>query len=110
MTENKMKNCKVCAHLFGAWCYTFIVNPNTLYSFCYTPISNKNTFSEKGQSHNCPFLRCGDKGTDVSEDGNASRDHWFAATHTVAVNMALTKERLIGSGFYDLATAYQNGI
>lgn len=49
--------CEVCAHLFDKPCYTMFVNPNTLYSFCYTPISNKNTFSEKGQSHNCPFLR-----------------------------------------------------
>ena len=29
-------------------------------------------------------------------------------TQTVAVNMAMTKERLISSGFYDLATAYQS--
>ena len=34
--------------------------------------------------------------------GNTRRGHWFA-THTVAVNMAMTKERLINSGFYDLA-------
>ena len=39
--------------------------------------------------------------------GNTRRGHWFA-THTVAVNMAMTKERLINSGFYDLATAYQS--
>ena len=39
--------------------------------------------------------------------GNTRRGHWFA-THTVAVNMAMTKERLIDSGFYDLATAYQS--
>jgi len=39
--------------------------------------------------------------------GNSRRGHWFA-THTVAVNMAMTKERLINSGFYDLATAYQS--
>ena len=38
--------------------------------------------------------------------GNTRLGHWFA-THTVAVNMAMTKERLINSGFYDLATAYQ---
>ncbi len=38
--------------------------------------------------------------------GNTRHGHWFA-THTVAVNMAMTKERLI-SGFYDLATAYQS--
>ncbi|MBQ2575989.1 MAG: hypothetical protein II566_01855, partial [Lachnospiraceae bacterium] len=48
----------------------------------------------------------------VSEDlaymtGNSRRGHWFT-THTVAVNMAMTKERLINSGFYDLATAYQS--
>ena len=39
--------------------------------------------------------------------GNSHRGHWFT-THTVAVNMAMTKERLINSGFYDLATAYQS--
>lgn len=39
--------------------------------------------------------------------GNSRRGHWFT-THTVAVNMAMTKERLISSGFYDLATAYQS--
>ncbi len=35
------------------------------------------------------------------------RGYWYT-THTVAVNMAMTKERLINSGFYDLATAYQS--
>ena len=39
--------------------------------------------------------------------GNTRHGHWFA-THTVAVNMAMTKERLINSGFYDLAAAYQS--
>ncbi len=39
--------------------------------------------------------------------GNSRQGHWFT-THTVAVNMAMTKERLINSGFYDLATAYQS--
>ena len=39
--------------------------------------------------------------------GNTRHGHWFA-THTVAVNMAMTKERLINSGYYDLATAYQS--
>ena len=39
--------------------------------------------------------------------GNSRRGYWFT-THTVAVNMAMTKERLINSGFYDLATAYQS--
>ncbi len=39
--------------------------------------------------------------------GNTRRGYWFA-THTVAVNMAMTKERLIRSGFYDLAIAYQS--
>ena len=37
---------------------------------------------------------------------NSGRGDWFT-THTVAINMAMTKERLINSGFYDLATAYQ---
>ena len=39
--------------------------------------------------------------------GNTRRGHWFA-THTVAINMAMTKEKLINSGFYDLAIAYQS--
>ena len=39
--------------------------------------------------------------------GNTRRGQWFAM-HTVAVNMAMTKEKLINSGFYDLATAYQS--
>ena len=39
--------------------------------------------------------------------GNSRRGYWFT-TQTVAVNMALTKQRLINSGFYDLATAYQS--
>jgi len=39
--------------------------------------------------------------------GNSRRGYWFT-THTVAINMAMTKERLINSGFYDLAKAYQS--
>ena len=39
--------------------------------------------------------------------GNSRRGYWFT-THTLAVNMGMTKERLINSGFYDLATAYQS--
>ena len=39
--------------------------------------------------------------------GNSRRGYWFT-THTLAINMAMTKERLIRSGFYDLATAYQS--
>ena len=39
--------------------------------------------------------------------GNSRRGYWFT-THTVAVNMAMTKERLISSGFYDLVTACQS--
>ena len=39
--------------------------------------------------------------------GNSRRGYWFT-TQTVAVNMAITKERLINSGYYDLATAYQS--
>ena len=38
---------------------------------------------------------------------NSRRGYWFT-THTVAINMAMTKERLINSGFYDLTTAYQS--
>ena len=41
--------------------------------------------------------------------GNTRCGHWFA-THTVAVNMGMTKERLINSGFYDLDTAYQSDV
>lgn len=48
----------------------------------------------------------------VSEDlacmaANSRRGYWFV-THTVAVNIALTKERLIRNGFYDLSIAYQS--
>ena len=39
--------------------------------------------------------------------GNSRRGYWFT-TQTVAINMAMTKERLINSGFYDLTTAYQS--
>ena len=39
--------------------------------------------------------------------GNTRRGYWFS-TRTVAVNIAMTKERLINSGFYDLAIAYQS--
>ena len=39
--------------------------------------------------------------------GNSRRGYWFT-THTVAVNMAMTKERLIRSGYFDLDTAYQS--
>ena len=39
--------------------------------------------------------------------GNSRRGHWFT-TQTVAINMAMTKEKLINSGFYDLAIAYQS--
>jgi hypothetical protein len=38
---------------------------------------------------------------------NSRRGYWFT-THTLAVNIALTKERLIGNGFYDLSNAYQS--
>ena len=39
--------------------------------------------------------------------GNSRRGDWYT-THTVAINMAMTKKRLISSGFYDLSTAYQS--
>lgn len=39
--------------------------------------------------------------------GNSRRGYWFT-TRTLAVNLGMTKERLISSGFYDLATAYQS--
>lgn len=38
---------------------------------------------------------------------NSRRGYWFV-TQTVAVNMAMTKERLIRAGFYDLTSAYQS--
>ena len=38
---------------------------------------------------------------------NSRCGYWFT-THTVAINMAMTKERRINSGFYDLATAYHS--
>ena len=38
---------------------------------------------------------------------NSRRGYWFV-TGKGAVNRALSRERLINSGFYDLATAYQS--
>ena len=38
---------------------------------------------------------------------NSRRGHWFTSGMG-AVNRALTKERLINSGFYDLTIAYQS--
>ena len=38
---------------------------------------------------------------------NSRRKHWYVSGMG-AVNRALTKQRLINSGFYDLATAYQS--
>jgi group II intron reverse transcriptase/maturase len=38
---------------------------------------------------------------------NSRKGHWFNANLTT-VKRAMTKERLINSGFYDLATAYQS--
>ena len=46
------------------------------------------------------------EGTEVEwKTANSRRGYWFT-THTVSINMAMIKERLINSGFYDLATAY----
>ena len=60
------------------------------------------------QDQACHRLRLMGVPEDLAKQaGNTRRGHWFA-THTVAVNMAMTKERLINSGFYDLATAYQS--
>lgn len=39
--------------------------------------------------------------------GNCRRGYWWTS-NTVAVKMAMTKERLVRSGFYDLARAYQS--
>ena len=38
---------------------------------------------------------------------NSRKEHWFNSKLTT-VKRAMTKERLINSGFYDLATAYQS--
>ncbi len=39
--------------------------------------------------------------------GNSRKAHWFIS-NTTTVKRALSKKRLINSGFYDLATAYQS--
>ena len=39
--------------------------------------------------------------------GNCRRGYWWTS-NTVGVKMALTKDRLIRSGFYDLSQAYQS--
>ncbi len=38
---------------------------------------------------------------------NSRRAYWYVSGMS-AVNRALTKERMINSGFYDLATAYRS--
>ena len=38
---------------------------------------------------------------------NSRRKYWFVS-NTAAVKMALTKERLMHKGFYDLSIAYQS--
>ena len=43
----------------------------------------------------------------AQEAANSRRKHWYVSGRG-AVNRALTKERLISNGFYDLATAYQS--
>ena len=43
----------------------------------------------------------------AQEAANSRRKHWYVSGMG-AVNRALTKERLISNGFYDLATAYQS--
>lgn len=43
----------------------------------------------------------------ASQAGNSRRGYWYT-TQTAAINMAMTKERLINRGFYDLAAAYQS--
>ena len=39
--------------------------------------------------------------------GNCRKGYWWT-TNTLAVKMAMTKERLVRFGFYDLAEAYQS--
>ena len=48
------------------------------------------------------------KGDNRRCESQMETKHGWFTTHTVAVNMAMTKERLISSGFYDLAKAYQS--
>jgi Fe-S cluster biosynthesis and repair protein YggX len=53
------------------------------------------------------LLKLGVSNDLAMQAANSRRGYWFV-THTVAVNIALTKERLIHNGFYDLAIAYQS--
>jgi len=46
------------------------------------------------------LLRLGVPEELANKAANSRRGYWFV-TYTVAVNMALTKERLIRAGFYD---------
>ena len=39
--------------------------------------------------------------------GNCRKGHWWTS-NTVAVKMAMTKERLVRFGYFDLAEAYQS--
>ena len=53
------------------------------------------------------LVKLGVSGNLAYQAGNTRRGYWFA-TQTAAINMALTKEKLIRAGFYDLAIAYQS--
>ena len=52
-------------------------------------------------------IRYGRKGTVHSMAANSCKAYWFTS-NTTTVKRALSKQRLINSGFYDLATAYQS--
>ena len=43
----------------------------------------------------------------VHKTANSRRGHWFNS-NLIAVKWAVSKERLINGGFYDLTTAYQS--
>ena len=53
------------------------------------------------------LMKLGIPGYFAHQAANSRKKHWYVSGMG-AVNRALTKERLINSGFYDLATAYQS--
>ena len=53
------------------------------------------------------LMKMGVPGKQAYRAGNTRRGYWWA-TNTAAVKMAMTKERLIRAGFYDLTNAYQS--
>ncbi len=95
----------ICTRCTGFFCLAIIKGPpNDIYCIIEECIWKQ---WKKPRTKARNLIKMGVPEDLAMQAGNTRRGHWFA-THTVAINMAMTKEKLINSGFYDLATAYQS--